>query len=123
MEELTHGAWYDGMVLLPGAQVDFSAELGQHVHVCQNAVVSHGCRINDFVTVCPGAILAGDVQVGEGALIGAGAVVLHTEITIGPWAKIGAGAVVTRDVPARAVVVGNPAQIVSFDREESDGVR
>ena len=33
-------------------------------------------------------------------------------ITIGEWAMIGAGAVVTKDVPAHAVVIGNPGRII-----------
>jgi acetyltransferase-like isoleucine patch superfamily enzyme len=49
--------------------------------------------------------------VRRGATIGAGAVILPG-ITIGEEAMIGAGSVVTKDVPSRAVVVGNPARIV-----------
>jgi UDP-2-acetamido-3-amino-2,3-dideoxy-glucuronate N-acetyltransferase len=45
----------------------------------------------------------------RGARIGAGAVLLPG-IEIGEEAFVGAGAVVLRDVPARAVVVGNPAR-------------
>jgi UDP-perosamine 4-acetyltransferase len=80
-----------------------------------NAVVSHGCILEEFVTIAPGAILCGDVRVEDDALIGAGAVILHTDITIGARAKVGAGAVVTQDVPPGATVVGNPARIVKVD--------
>jgi acetyltransferase-like isoleucine patch superfamily enzyme len=47
----------------------------------------------------------------RGASIGAGAVILPG-ITVGEGAMVGAGAVVTKDVPDRAVVVGNPACVV-----------
>lgn len=57
------------------------------------------------------------VRVGDGVFLGTGAVVLPG-VTIGERAFIGAGAVVTADVPANAVVVGNPARVVRwFDRE------
>ena len=49
--------------------------------------------------------------VKRGAAIGTGAVVLGG-ITIGEGAVVGAGSVVTRDVPAGAVVAGNPARVL-----------
>jgi acetyltransferase-like isoleucine patch superfamily enzyme len=51
------------------------------------------------------------VRVGDGAFLGVGTVVLMG-VTIGERAYVGAGAVVTKDVPANAVVIGNPARVV-----------
>jgi acetyltransferase-like isoleucine patch superfamily enzyme len=50
-------------------------------------------------------------RIGRGAKIGANATILPG-VTIGDYALVGAGAVVVRDVPAGAVVVGNPARTV-----------
>lgn len=105
-----HPPYHNGTVIQPGAQVSHEARFGTHVHVCHNAVVSHGCDLGDFVTVFPGAILCGDVIVGRGTMIGAGAVILHTGISIGRNAVIGAGAVILRDVPDGYTAVGNPAR-------------
>ncbi len=52
-------------------------------------------------------------HVRRGASIGANATVI-CPIEIGEWAMIGAGAVVTRDVPAHQLVVGNPARPVGW---------
>jgi acetyltransferase-like isoleucine patch superfamily enzyme len=49
--------------------------------------------------------------VKEGASIGSGATIL-SKVTIGERAIVGAGSVVTRDVPADAIVAGNPARIL-----------
>jgi acetyltransferase-like isoleucine patch superfamily enzyme len=58
------------------------------------------------------------VRVGRGADIGVNAVLLPG-VTVGEGAIVGAGAVVTRDVPPRTVVVGNPArQIREVPAEE-----
>lgn len=51
--------------------------------------------------------------VGDGATIGAGAV-LVAPVRVGRGAMIGAGAVVTRDVPAHAVTMGNPARVTGW---------
>lgn len=51
------------------------------------------------------------IRIGRGCFIGARAIILKG-VTIGDRATVGAGAVVSRDVPAGAIVAGNPAQIV-----------
>jgi acetyltransferase-like isoleucine patch superfamily enzyme len=53
------------------------------------------------------------VRIGRDARLGANCTVLPG-VHIGERALIGAGAVVTRDVPAEAVVVGNPARVVKY---------
>lgn len=60
------------------------------------------------------------VTVKAGASIGAGAVCV-APVTIGRWARVAAGAVVTRDVPAHALVAGNPARQRCW--VEKEGVR
>ena len=100
----------DGVVVFPGAFVSPSAELGDHVHVGPNAVVSHGCLIGEFTQICAGAVLGGDVTVCADVFIGINASVLHGGIVIGEGAVIGAGAVVTKDVKPFTTVVGVPAR-------------
>ena len=106
----TGEAWQDGVVIFHGAEVGYDTRIGAHTHVGMNATVAHGCILGRFVQVCPGAQLAGDVWVGDGAFIGIGAVVMHGGIRIGAGATVGAGAVVTRHVRDGETVIGNPAR-------------
>jgi acetyltransferase-like isoleucine patch superfamily enzyme len=57
--------------------------------------------------------------VGKGASIGSGVTIL-ANVKIGENALIGAGSVVTKDVPANAVVAGNPARILRYLNSEGD---
>jgi acetyltransferase-like isoleucine patch superfamily enzyme len=75
-------------------------------------------RRRDAVASAPQGDLTGrpavesrPVQIGDGAWIGIGAIVLKG-VHVGAGARIGAGAVIARDVPAGATVEGNPAQVV-----------
>ena len=108
--EQRHLTYNGGRVVFPGARISPQAKLGRHVHVNYNAVVSHGCVVGEFTTICPGAVLSGDVIVEPGVFIGAGATIIHGGITIGYDSVIGAGAVVVHDVPPGMTVVGVPAR-------------
>ena len=59
-----------------------------------------------------GLEIARPVEIGANAWIGGSAVIIGG-VSIGEGAIVGAGAVVTRDVPANATVVGNPARVVN----------
>ena len=51
-----------------------------------------------------------ETRICRGASLGGGCVIV-CGVTVGEWAMVGAGSVVTKDVPARALVMGNPARI------------
>ena len=82
-------------------------------------VVGETAVIGDHVSILQGVTLGGTgkadedrhPKIGNGVLIGAGAIILGN-IKIGDCARIGAGSVVVKEVPPRVTVVGVPARIV-----------
>lgn len=107
----------EGSVVNAGTVLGAATAIGRFVQINRSASVGHHNRLEDYATLGPGCLLAGSVRVGRGAFVGAGAV-CAPQVEIGPNAVVGAGAVVIRDVPAGALVVGNPARVA---RENAGG--
>jgi sugar O-acyltransferase (sialic acid O-acetyltransferase NeuD family) len=102
-----------GNMILQGAIVQAQTTIGNHVIINTGTQVDHDCVVEDYTHLAPGVVLCGNVRIGEGAFVGAGAIVLPGK-TIGAWATVGAGAVVVDDIPDHAVAVGNPAKIIKY---------
>ncbi len=105
----------EGTVMMAGVSVNSSTVVGKHVILNTNCLIDHDGVIGDYVHISPNAALAGNVTVCEGTHIGIGACVIQG-INIGKWATIGAGAVIIKDVPDYALVVGNPARIIEYNK-------
>lgn len=103
----------DGTIVTAGTVMTSQIRLGRHVQLHVNATIGHDTTIEDFVTVLPGANVSGNVHVGTGCEIGAGAVIIQN-VTIGAWSIVGAGAVVIRDLPPNCTAVGVPAKVITM---------
>lgn len=101
-----------GVIFLPFSATSFGAHIGNFIHVYTNGFIGHDSIIDDFSTITAHSIVGGRVQINEGAHIGLNSSIKE-DISIGKYAIIGMGAVVTKDVPDKAIVVGNPAKILS----------
>jgi acetyltransferase-like isoleucine patch superfamily enzyme len=116
----------DDVVIGRGSLVENDTTVGARTTIQANGYVTAYTTVEDDVFLAPCVVTTNDNFMGRterrhalrrgptirrGARIGGGAVLLPG-IEIGEEAFVGAGAVVLRDVPARTVVVGNPARIL-----------
>lgn len=104
----------EGVVICAGARFSSNISIGDFTLFNLNASVSHDCVIGAFATISPQACILGNVEVGDAAWIGAGAIINQGDDIarrmIGPGTAIGSGAVVLHDCEANAVYAGIPAR-------------
>lgn len=79
------------------------------IYISRYAKLGSGCRIYQNVTI--GEVSGKAPQIGDGCLIGAGAVLVGN-IRVGSHVKIGAGAVVSTDIPDGCTVVSQPSRVI-----------
>jgi sugar O-acyltransferase (sialic acid O-acetyltransferase NeuD family) len=100
-----------GVVVFANCVVNPNVTIGDHVILNSSSCIEHDSIIENYSHVSPGAIICGNVKIGEGTHIGAGATVIPN-INIGKWCVIGAGAVIINDVPDYSLVVGVPGKVI-----------
>lgn len=128
----------------PGAMIRDNVTIGDHAVIMMGAIINIGAAIDEGTMIDMGAILGGRAQVGKNCHIGAGAVlagvieppsaspviieddvliganaVVVEGVHIGKGAVVGAGSIVLNDVPANAVVAGNPARIIKHEKNDA----
>ncbi len=129
--------------IMPNCTIGDGCNIGQNVVISPEVVLGNNVKVQNNVSIYTGVTCDDDVflgpsmvftnvinprsavirkdqylktHVGQGASIGANATVVCGN-DIGAFAFIGAGAVVTKDVPAYALVVGNPSRQVGWMSE------
>ncbi len=121
-------------------EIQKNATVGRRCKISSHTFICEGVTIEDRVFIGHGVMFindsfprattpGGELQsaqdwtveptvVRTGASIGSGATIL-SNVVIGEQAIVGAGSVVTRDVPAHAIVAGNPARVLRMMSESS----
>jgi len=126
--------------LMPRCVLGENCNIGQNVFIANDVKLGNNVKVQNNVSIYTGVICEDDVflgpsmvftnvmnprsavnrkseyrstHVGKGATIGANATIICGN-NIGEYAFIGAGSVVTKDVPAYALLVGNPARQIGW---------
>jgi sugar O-acyltransferase (sialic acid O-acetyltransferase NeuD family) len=120
-------AWAEigrGCCITFGASVGGRVNVGDHVWLGPGCVVGHDSLLEPGAIMAPRATISGFVRLGACCYVGSGATV-RQRVVVGERALVGLGAVVLHDVEPNTTVVGNPARAlhhVSLPSESSPKV-
>ena len=118
----------DNVLVGTGTVIDGHTSIGSHVSIQSRAYIPTNTVISDYVFIGPCAVLTNDKYpirkdyelrgptLQRGVSIGANAVILPG-VEIGEGAMVAAGACVTRDVPDWKLAIGCPARIVDLPED------
>lgn len=101
----------NGSVICAGTIITTNVKLGNACILNLGCFIGHDTVLDDFVSLMPGANIAGEVTVGRGTYFGLNSAVIN-RINIGSWSTIGAGATVITNIPDKVTAVGVPARVI-----------
>ncbi len=101
----------EGSIICAGVIMTVDVDIKSFSIVNLKCTLGHDCIINDFAALMPAVNISGNVSIGRGVYVGAGAVLLQG-ISVGDYSVVGAGAVVNNSFESKMRIMGVPARAI-----------
>jgi len=105
-----------GSIITDGVIMTTNIKLGDFVTVNLDCTVGHDAVIEDYVTLLPSVNVSGNVVLKTCSNIGTGTAIIQG-ITVGEGTIVGAGAVVVKNLPNHCTAVGSPAKPIKYHNQ------
>jgi len=107
----------NGVFIGPGAIINTGVQIHDGVLINTGVIVEHDSIVENFANISPAVCVGGRVQINAMAFVGSGALLL-ARIEVGEGAVVGMGAVVNKSVPSNTLVYGVPARVIKTIDED-----
>ncbi len=101
----------EGTIICAHTIITVNITIGNHVIINLDCTIGHDAIIEDFVTMYPSVNLSGNTRICRCSEMGTGMQIIQVK-TIGEGSVIGAGAVVVDNIPSKCMAVGSPAKVI-----------
>ena len=106
----------EGSIICASNIITVNVEIGKHVILNLSCTVGHDTKIGSYSSFMPSVNISGEVVIGDQVYCGT-AVKIINQVKIGEGTIVGAGALVHKDLPPHCTAVGFPAKPIKYHNE------
>lgn len=103
----------EGCIICAGTILTVDITLGSHVIINLDCTIGHDAVLSDYTTLYPSVNVSGNTHLGECAEMGTGSQIIQG-LKVGEGTIVGAGAVVVKELPGECTAVGSPAKPIKY---------
>lgn len=109
-----------GVYIYAFTLVQANSTIGNNTVLLSHVNISHNSSIGNSCFIAGGTIIGAYTNVCDEVFIGQGAISISGKVKeIGHKAYVGARSLITKDIPPHAIVMGQPAKVISYNTQQS----